>query len=554
MKRIFTTFFALFVVCSLFAQVEIVKSTEKVNINGKIYYVHKVQPKQTIYSLCKAYDLGSEELIAANPSLADGLKAGAILYIPSNEKPLVETQSSKDEDFEEEEDDVIVQNNEIKHIVKWYENIFILAAKYNVSVDDIAAYNKLHSKLLKIGQEILIPNVNLVQASDISTEEDLEEDVEEVEEEPVIIDPTTAAHQIQLLSAVPHFSAVNPLKVSLLLSLNSQSQNPSANYYDLYSGALMAIEEMKELGLSVNLKVIDVTNQSIFQNISSDVSILGSDIVIGPAEVAKLTDVAATCRSKSIPFVSLMDQKAEPLVEDNPFFFQMPTTQAKQLENWINTINSNEAITLIYNEDNSEKELVNSIKELLSQKGISTHDVKYNILEGRTIIDSMKTRFKTTTGNTVIIASEVEAFTSDAVRNLWLLKLGGYPMNVYCSNKVRNFETIDEETLYAVNAKFSTQYFVDYGSDETKDFILKYRAMFHAEPSSYSFHGYDSFKFFLSAFKDLGSEGFMDYIPFYKMNLMQTDVQFEKVSETGGYINIETRDVTFRDDLTIDIK
>ena len=61
-------------------------STEKVNISGKIYFVHNVQPGETIYSLCKAYNVDSEELFKANPQLKEGLKAGKIIYIPTTDK------------------------------------------------------------------------------------------------------------------------------------------------------------------------------------------------------------------------------------------------------------------------------------------------------------------------------------------------------------------------------------------------------------------------------------------------------------------------------------
>lgn len=555
MKRTFSIFILLLISFVVFGQVEVVKSTEKVNISGKIYYVHKVQPQQTVFSICKTYEIDSEELIAANPAVADGLKAGSLIYIPANEKPLVETQPEDPDDYDDTE--INVKTTENVHIVKWYENILILAAKYNVSVDDIVAYNHLSSKILKIGQRILIPQVNAVQTGKYDQEETENTEVtEQIPEENITIDPSNAQAQIKLASAIPHFSEASPLKVTLLLSLNSQSDTPSASYYELYSGALMAIEELKEAGLYLNLKVVDVARNSTLQSFANDISIIGSDIVIGPAEAAKIQSLAPVCKTAKIPFVSLLDTKAEKFVDDNPYFFQMQTRESQRIQNMVNTIavKPGEEVTLLYDADGGDKAFVDQIKTYLTSSNISFKEVKYNILEGRTIIESLKSRFSKTKENKVIIASETEAFASDAIRNIWLLQLGEYPMTVYCSSKVRNFETIEHESLYDVNTHFSSQFFIDYGSDEIKDFILKYRALFKAEPTSYSFHGYDTFKFFLTAYKDLGREHFMDYIQFYQMNLMQTDIKFEKVSDEGGFINSDTRDVEYLRDYSITVE
>ena len=86
MKRLLFLLFLLTVSPALFAQgyesPEVVVSVEKANIAGKTFYVHKVLPKQTVYSICKAYGVTEKELLDANPDLKDGLKAGSILFVP----------------------------------------------------------------------------------------------------------------------------------------------------------------------------------------------------------------------------------------------------------------------------------------------------------------------------------------------------------------------------------------------------------------------------------------------------------------------------------------
>ena len=45
---------------------------------------YEVQPKETLYSLSKKFDIAQGDLITLNPDLQDGLKIGMILKVPSN--------------------------------------------------------------------------------------------------------------------------------------------------------------------------------------------------------------------------------------------------------------------------------------------------------------------------------------------------------------------------------------------------------------------------------------------------------------------------------------
>ena len=74
---------------------EVKVSTEKVKIGEKLFLVHKVEPRQTVFSICKAYDITADDLNAANPDLKDGLKAGSILYIPLSGEAVERSRSRK---------------------------------------------------------------------------------------------------------------------------------------------------------------------------------------------------------------------------------------------------------------------------------------------------------------------------------------------------------------------------------------------------------------------------------------------------------------------------
>ena len=76
MKRLFLLLFLLAAPLAVQAQdydvPDVVISSEKASIAGKLYYLHKVLPKQTVFSICKAYGVTEEQLAASNPDLKEG--------------------------------------------------------------------------------------------------------------------------------------------------------------------------------------------------------------------------------------------------------------------------------------------------------------------------------------------------------------------------------------------------------------------------------------------------------------------------------------------------
>ena len=106
-------------------------SDQKVKKDGKVYYSHVVQEKQTLYSISKAYNVTQDEILDANPGLREsGLKKNSIIMIP--------VQSAAPAEQEQPQQEVVVQETvtasyQNTHIVKWYETLKDIAEKYNVS-------------------------------------------------------------------------------------------------------------------------------------------------------------------------------------------------------------------------------------------------------------------------------------------------------------------------------------------------------------------------------------------------------------------------------------
>jgi hypothetical protein len=75
---------------------------------------------------------------------------------------------------------------------------------------------------------------------------------------------------------------------------------------------------------------------------------------------------------------------------------------------------------------------------------------------------------------------------------------------LYSPSKIRSFESIDAENLYTNSLHVCLSYNIDYERPEVKNFLLKYRAIFHTEPTLFAFQGYDIATYFISLVNQYG--------------------------------------------------
>jgi LysM repeat protein len=116
--------------------------------DGKVFVLHQVDAKETLYSIAKRYLTKVEDIKAANLEMGDGIKIGQTLRIPY--KGIVQnlpgtTQSSNE------------AKNFKTHVVEKKETLYSISKKYNVNVEEITKANPGIETGLKEGQTLKIP-------------------------------------------------------------------------------------------------------------------------------------------------------------------------------------------------------------------------------------------------------------------------------------------------------------------------------------------------------------------------------------------------------------
>ena len=560
MKRLALILFLLLAAPSLYAQgydvPDVVVSKEKANIGGKIFFVHKVLPKQTLYSISKAYGITEAELVAANPDCKEGLKAGSILFVPVTGEnagaATVVKPVEKDEKTEPEvrqaapeetiEDDTTLEiDRVIEHPVRWYESLTSIARKYKISVAEIMAYNGLTDSDSIRGRTLLIPVYKERKAQEPEDPEDPEAnngDDEASGKDNTGEDPVTPVRKQRW------YSAAEPIHIALVLPFNA-STTPAAPFLNFYSGALMAVQEQKEKGAHVILNVYDLAQGA--QTILDDPRFQESDVVIGPVEASTLDPFLRFSDQQGVILVSPLDHKADSLADTHPFFFQAPASSTTQLNNLIASVRGRNQgpVYLVTSNTTDEGRLIERFEEQLHADGISYRKVSL------TELPDMVSAASRLEPARVVIGSENRMFTAEVISALNALSKQNVPMQVWCTNRVRNYETSDPDALFNLGVRTSVPYFIDYSNPDDQAFVRKYRSFFYTEPDDFAFQGHDVLSYFIHALMQQGS-AFIDHADLHPMQLLHCNLHFVREDEKSGWRNHATRNLIYdKEDFSI---
>ena len=528
-------------------------STEKVRNNGKVFYSHIVLEKQTIYSICKAYETPAEEIYRYNPALHEsGLKKGIILLIP-----VKETEEVSAEVKEEVTADVkpeAKKPEEKVHVRKWYEEIEDIAAKYGVTVSDIMTRNNLKDKKLSNRQKLIItePGESAPEAVEM-TEDTLQEDTTASEMTPAgadsisVITPacdSTLAVQADTLLLYPK----EKVDVTLMLPLKASSGG-SRNTMDFYSGVLMALRDLGDEGIRTDVHVYDISSGG--DKVTAE-DIDSTDLIIGPVSSGEVNRYLSMI-PEGTAMISPLDPRVEKMARNHKGIVQVPTPheyQYKDLINWLKEDLTPADTVIFFTEKDFASSVGKQLKEIVDSAHIAYNSFSYTILEGRDITEALTSIMTATGVNRVIIGSDNEAFVNDVIRNLNLLVYNKLNIVLYGTSKIRTFETIEAENFHNTSMKVSLGYHIDYDNALVKNFLLKYRALFNTEPTQYAYQGYDIARYFISLCFRYGNR-WPEMLEQSEMEMLQSSFRFDTIEE-GGHINTGVRRIAYGKDWIVE--
>jgi LysM repeat protein len=602
--------FQLIITGQIYAQltgVEVQRSTEKVLIDGKKYFIHTVRKSETLYSIAKAYNVTVADITVVNPGAVVEIQVNQVLRIPSVETTKNDNNPRKIE-------------NQISHVVMKGQTLYSISRIYGISVSDIKRLNpEIVSDTLHIDQVIQIPE-NLNKEEPNKTEESrsgfIQHKVEEKEtlyslsrqykvsqdsilkaNEEVAKNGLKAGQIIFIPPALPQIAAEpkdsviekksNPttenrtincdsvtetiknknVTIALLLPFfssgtydsdqesvdDSKSDEKSQikqtdeflpmsiNFIEFYQGVLLALENFKRKGIQVNLNVFDTEKGiSKLDAIIKSKEFQQSNFIIGPVFPEQIKVIADYSGRNGIYMISPISSNNE-LLAENPFLIQVNPGNNIEAQANIRFLNpdTSKRIFVIYNSksDNPEKYQYNSFKELLKGSNLTYNEV--------TIFDNdfstLKTELDSLRENIVLSPVSDEIFISSML-SILESNLIKDRITVIGMSEWTNYPNIDLNYFFDLQFIYHSPFYLDYENKNVKDILARYYSYFGTEPgrnSKYGFNycmlGYDIANYFTEAYMIYGKE-FTQYFQCIKLSPSVVQFKFVK-SSSGSYTN-----------------
>ncbi|MGM0932438.1 MAG: PBP1 and LysM peptidoglycan-binding domain-containing protein [Bacteroidota bacterium] len=494
---------------------------------------HVVIPKETKYGIARKYGLTVKELEALNPKV-DILQPGIMLRVGTKvlDQPVI-----------------LTDNNFEFYEVQPKETLFSLSRRFEVEQDSLIALNPALEDGLKTGMVLKVPNKGQGFGNLSTSETEELNDPDRLEEEAM------ASTRLDLRNTI---SNRKTKEIAFMLPFNLHKiESDSIEHYksaiqnerilrlslDFYGGALLAIEEAKELGISTRAKAYDTR-----QNAGEVVNIINTnnfddvDAVIGPFLQSSTEAAAARLESRGIPVISpLSNRSMRPF--DN-LFQSRPTDNMLQdaMLEYVEENAGNRNIVIIA--DGQAYQIKERLRSIFpsapvitpSNGNISASKLNESLVEGRE--------------NWVILESSSVGVLSSATSAL----------NRLARDREITLLTTDKNSTYD-NFNISNDHLArlklhypsvdrEYNREVSEEFLEEYMEKYGVEPNQYAVRGYDltlDILLRLASAKDL-YDSFEDHRGYTEYN---ENKFFYTERAEGGYHNQAIYIMRLNEDLTL---
>jgi LysM repeat protein len=291
----------------------------------EIFTSYTVPPKMTLYSLGREYGIPTDSIVRLNPEIMKegGLKEGMVVRLPKK----------KDDEGE------VNTENFIFYEVKPKQNIFRITQNLKITRDELFRLNPALENGLKAGMVLKLPKE---KADELEVKNAL------VLDKINLVDSINVENRPKLVFMLPfRLDKVN-------VNDTEQAEELIKNRRDLalslgfYTGAMVALDSIKKLGVSVDVKTYDTQlDQAKVKEILFRENLTGVNAIIGPLAPGPLDEVAVQASAKNIPVIAPISSDSE--LSHSNVFFSVPrdVVLRDKMLSYIEEIHKDENIIII---------------------------------------------------------------------------------------------------------------------------------------------------------------------------------------------------------------
>ncbi len=373
------------------------KSVTKPTATASKLITHEVLPKETKYGIATKYGITVEELERQNPEVVTNLPIGYSLKINGTIPKNVPTKAVIPVEKQ------IVQSEYIfEYTVKSGETYYSLTKQFNISYDKLLVLNPILSDGVKEGMVIKLPATHTFsKEAKNSSFVDLTKSISNQNRKELVL---LLPFNISKIESDTLVSTAERLKKDKFLNMT----------LDFYSGALMAIDSAKVLGMNINVKIFDSQETKSSSNAVAIVqeNAQNATAVIGPFYQNNVEKVAEALENKSIPVFSPLSKDYEKAYKN--LFQTTPTNEALKVAmfDFMKAKNGNIIAVVDSKKIDVKQYIVKNQKEtklvgLTEKGGITGDSIKKYFVKDRlnfVVMESEKYYSITTTLNTMLAA------------------------------------------------------------------------------------------------------------------------------------------------------
>jgi LysM repeat protein len=503
------------------------------------YYFHTIKKDETLSQIARTYNLFVSEILEVNTAISDPEK------IVEGQKIKVPNYSLFIDRYPHE------QWNFILYKVKQGDKLKSIAKEFKTDVDDIKNVNLGIENKPVTGAEIRVPvkrqGMAQIQNPEKNEREKKEPERKEQDNQPSRNPALTfnwgndkpSAENDRTFNntncAEYLYKSGTTFNVSLIVSLKKDDGTIDLSGTSFLSGALIAVNKMKNNGLTVKLNSFDAGKKNSIRRILQSQELKESDIIIAQTPIDDLLELAGFANENRIHLVIPYESKAQALVENNPYIIQMYPSDDVIYKKLISKQYNEDVFPILIKPEKPDSLMLKNYRtELKKRFGIfkeQTHEMGSRDLTYKDILDMNKLNliFVCPTGE----VSKNQSFVSDLIGRLNTVK---NRLSVYGTGKWQEFEIIEKSQYFNTNVHLAQPMYVDYNNDDTKLFVQLYRKAFNNEPERYAFLGYDVTYYFLSVLRKYGRE-FQDCVAGFDSVLLQSTYKLRRNNFNDGFVN-----------------
>ncbi len=490
------------------------------------FSVHQVGKGETIYSISRLYGISTDEIIRLNPDVKDGVKIGKKLIIPpvhSNTGIRANSVEAKNAQFS-------------THVVKKKETLYSISKTYGVTHDEIVKLNPNLNDGLKEGMILIIPPKfsntavaadSLLTDSTFVSESTVLDSISDVKD---LFDRSyTPKKEINIAITLPfHLSKVND---------KGKIDGNTKKFLEFYQGFLLAIDSLRQSGLSFNIYTYDSgKSEDEIQKVLDRPEMKNLDVLVGPAYTAQIKKMADFALENNIKLVIPFSSKSdETIVNPNVFQINSPTDKLnyEMAELFIKSFKEKNVVLWRFKNAayDDKKMFADTLEAILKERKVPYRKVLFdNIATLRAALSNDKE-------NIIVPLTTNQVALSQALPMVNMLQTDKRQVALFGFSEWQNFQSISKD-MYVFPTYFVTPFHVDFSNPEVRSYLCKYRHFYNAEPFNshpqYGMVGYDLAMYFATAVSTNGHDFEFAEQP-VKVGTLQSKFYFTRLAEKGGF-------------------